>query len=368
MQPPVTDTPAPKQMTYDDYLAKYMAQMGVGPTATPTATPKANYGAAPSAPSGGVGGIAPLAGVALGAKLGTSMFGGAPVGVTMSPGTIPAVLGGTPALELGGLTPMLPGGGAATAAPVAASTAGTAAAGTAASTAASGAVPTGLLTGANPALYFGAPLAGMAAFSALAPKVAPKIGDAVSDLMGWGRPDRTYIQKEVVDSNLLNNQLPGWSKLSAEQRGKIADAINAAGLLSLPGGQGRYTAGPLQWDPNLRIRGIIPGQYHEFLEGKFGKAFERNTPLETLLAAIPSTAVKRMDQEKLGLLRGAIETAKAQSALPALPADPALASKITDWLKGPASVVPTQKPVVVLPARSKTLSPGISKDGKRITY
>lgn len=368
--PQPTPTPAATPLTYNDYLAKYLAQMGVaggGPSASPTATP---FASGAPAPGGGiVGGPLPkLAGVGLGAKIGLSLANSGGVGATLSPGFAPVALP-TAQTVLPGLAPMLPGGAsAAAAAPVAASTA--------ASAATAGAAPAGVLTGASPALYFGGPLAFLAAGSALAPSIA-KAGEKFGRLTGMvdNHINRPYNAKEAAASPIVQRQMPGLSSLSEADQTAILDKLHSVNAVSLPGNIDPTTGAVLRGIGRERI---IP----RYLRGTWdpkehGNRWFDNRTLGEMIAAAPGSA--RQDQLTVlkdanqmlsdlsyqSKLKSALETLGVKTTAPAVSNVAAFVQNAAPVAKAPTGALPGV--INFIQERSKTRSPGVSKDGKPVS-
>lgn len=214
-------TGPPDNASYEDRVKFYMGQMGA-PTNLPIP---------PKPPeSGGGGALTGLLGAGLlgfgGYKLYQNLIAkkAAETAVaSAAPGAAAGAIPATPSILSASALPQSPTLLGASAIP------GTT--GAAAATA-----PTGLLTGASPALYFGAPLAGLAAFSALAPSIA-KGGQKIGNFLGISddKPERVYKPQEAIQSKRIGGQLSGFDQLNDAQKQVITDQAQAMGMLRLPG-------------------------------------------------------------------------------------------------------------------------------------
>lgn len=290
--PVPTPTPASAPMTYEDYLAKYMAQMGVVPatgTPRPTGAPQPQQG-------GGGGGVVPLAGAGLGAKIGMSLAGGSALPAGTAAGLVPGVA------EAGAISGLLGSGGAVAAPTVAAvpgigaGAAGAANAAALSSIAGGGAAPAGLLTGASPFMTAAVPLAFLGGMSALGPSII-KVGKKIGGFLGMGgNPDRPYNQSEVTASPLLNRQLPGFSKLDAAQKGALADRIQSSGLLTMPGSipdAAAAPAGALDYAPKIAYNRLVRNPMErEKLEQQYGRYWHNTMSLEDVMKHVPQSTIK----------------------------------------------------------------------------
>lgn len=214
----------PKKPTPED-LAKEQQKAGLGQIAGGLAGTLGTYYLIDALTGSGT---AATAGLGAGAT-GAAGSAGASLGGTAIGGT---TAGGMPAATLAApqLTPVLPGAAGATGGAAAIGSAGAAA-------------PTGLLTGASPALYFGAPLAFLGASAALAPS-AVKAGRKIALALGIGdkRPEREYNPAIQAQSKNINLQLPGLSQMDPTQSKAILDKFYEAGAIRMPGRLGEDEA------------------------------------------------------------------------------------------------------------------------------
>jgi hypothetical protein len=168
------------------------------------------------------------------------------------------------------------------------------AAGSAALGGAGAAAPSGLLTGASPALYFGAPLAFLGASAALAPSVV-KAGRKIALALGIGdkRPEREYNPEIQAMSKNLNLQLPGLAGLDQNKRKEILDQFYAAGAIRMPGRIGEdekklelSTEGSSMIIPRLKL------EDREQLYNKHGK-WNRALPIEDMVTMMKTGGYKQ---------------------------------------------------------------------------
>lgn len=244
MPPIPTPTPTAAPTPWEVYQAAMNRYNQAAPTPIPTINP--NW--TPPKLSGPPGAGAP-SGPGAGALLGSGL--GAYGAYNLLGGGGAATLTGAQALTGGGLNAasMVPGlsglsGGAAAGTGTSIGLGGLGSAGNVASTGLSGlgsagsaAAPAGVLTGASPLLYWGAPLAGLAAFSAMAPKISDigrkagkKVGEALG-LAGKHTIKIPYNPKLAAKSFTINRQLPGLSGLNEGLQTSVLDKFRAAGAL-----------------------------------------------------------------------------------------------------------------------------------------
>jgi hypothetical protein len=216
------------------------------------------------------------------------------VGTGATAGTVPAAT-----LAVPELTAVAPGAAGAAGSSIAAPTIlsashipGAAAAGAAA--------PTGILTGASPALYFGAPAAFLGGMSIAAPSIV-KGGRKLALALGIGdkRPEREYNPEIQAMSKNLNLQLPGISGMDPDTRKAILDKFFQSGALRLPGRKGMdeqalelSTEGSSMLIPNLTLDDRIAA--HE----KYGR-WNRALPMGEILDMMKKSPTYNTNNPKM---------------------------------------------------------------------
>lgn len=318
---PIPGTPKSPWEIYQENMNKYKTNSQVQSQGVPQEVydAMASRGGAPSAGGGGGAGLGAAVGAGLAGKY--LLGGGASTVGATAPAAIATPALSAPSMMLPELSAVLPAGAssaapiaASTAAPIAASTAGTAGAG-----ALSAAAPTGLLTGASPLLYFGAPLAGLAAFSALAPKLigpGEKVGGKIAKTLGIeGKHSINipYEAKNAIRSQTIGRQLDRFGQLDDATKMNVVDKFRAAGALP---DQMASIADPIasQATPDNASRIMVRAAYLSGLEKnrlreKYGKNWNPNVIKAGDLASILSPIGKnQIGMERYNSFQDAVKS------------------------------------------------------------
>lgn len=241
--------------------------------------------------------------------------------------------------------------------------------------------PEGLLTGASPLTQVAVPLAFMGGMKLAAPSIM-KGGQKIGKLMGigGGKPDRPYVRKEYEDSKLFGNNLPGKS---AAEKGDIADRLHKLNLLTSPGGVDEVAAGGLEVAPKIaynRMIGWGPNSdgIKENLQRKYGNYWQNRAPLDEVMGMIPQASLKKNFRDELNsIIGGGGQPPAAQAPsgqannlmyIPKTPQEQEAFNMddIGDIFNSKIIRNPKTEPFMI--PRSKTSSPGMDKNGRRINY
>jgi hypothetical protein len=353
---------------YQDKLREYMAAMAAASGASTTQkkpVSQANAGGGGGGTAGTVGGTAALTATKLGGKalvnallggLGSSAAGSTAVGAAMAPGAAASQVAGWGAGLGSGI-----GGGAAAGGAGGGLAAGGSAAGLSGAGAGVGSgVASGTATGGSAAAAGGVGSAAAGAAFLATPIIAGMIARHFIDDK---HPERKYKWDEINKAR-FSQQLPGFQNLSEEQQKAIVDKAHASGFLRLPGYATKEGVTVQKGFDHIGTPMNFMDQLEEQkARGLMGDQMDKRT-LRQQVDDNPLLLRNKKFMDFLNFAEGQPLTSQTS------PLAAALSSQVTAVPRLPAEMAPivSTKPVVLLPSRSKTLSPGIGKDGKRISY